>query len=186
MARVIILNGIGSVGKSSTARALQKLSIEPILHVQGDAFLDMIPPQMWGHQDGIIFEQLDLGDLKSVEIVTGSFLARLMNGMRASVAALAGTGNSCIVDDVMLTPDDQRAYQAMITDVPLQFVGLHAPMEVLEMREQQRGDRLIGLARWQYERVHHGIHYDFEIDTSESTPNECAKAIASALALPIA
>ncbi|MFZ0017309.1 MAG: hypothetical protein WAL10_08230 [Acetobacteraceae bacterium] len=42
------------------------------------------------------------------------------------------------------------------------FVGLFAPLDVLEARERQRGDRLIGLARWQYHRVHSGIAYDLD------------------------
>jgi len=47
---VIILNGVGSVGKSSTARALQAITAEPFLHVAMDAFLDMLPPTMLGLQ----------------------------------------------------------------------------------------------------------------------------------------
>ena len=38
-------------------------------------------------------------------------------------------------------------------------------------------DRLPGLARWQYERVHKGIRYDLEIDSSSATPLECARRI---------
>ncbi|WP_292186571.1 hypothetical protein [Mesorhizobium sp.] len=46
-----------------------------------------------------------------------------------------------------------------------------------EAREVLRTDRLPGLARWQYERVHKGIDYDLEIDTSVLTPLECARRI---------
>ena len=185
MTRIIVLNGVGSVGKTSTARALQELACEPFLHVQGDAFLDMIPSKMWGHGDGISFEQQDKNGLISIEIVMGDFLNRLMRGMRSSICALAKAGNSCLVDDVMLCSDDQRAYMAEAAFTPLQFVGLHAPLAVLERRERERGDRLLGLARWQYERVHRGINYDFEIDTVGRSPIDCAEAIASALNIPI-
>jgi chloramphenicol 3-O-phosphotransferase len=41
--RIVVLNGIGSVGKSFVAKALQALVTEPFLHVQMDAFLDMLP-----------------------------------------------------------------------------------------------------------------------------------------------
>ncbi len=53
---VIVLNGVGSVGKSSTARALQRITVEPFLHVAMDAFLEMLPEVMLGHMDGLIFE----------------------------------------------------------------------------------------------------------------------------------
>ena len=48
---------------------------------------------------------------------------------------------------------------------------------MLEARERQRGDRLIGLARWQFDRVHRDMRYDLEIDTSIATPLECAEVI---------
>lgn len=55
---VIILNGVGSMGKSSTARALQTITAEPFMHVTMDAFLDMLPANMFGHPDGLIFETI--------------------------------------------------------------------------------------------------------------------------------
>jgi chloramphenicol 3-O phosphotransferase len=53
-------------------------------------------------------------------------------------------------------------------------VGLFAPLEVLEARERERGDRELGLARWQYDRVHQGVVYDLELDTAVATPLENA------------
>ncbi|WP_246691382.1 MULTISPECIES: hypothetical protein [unclassified Mesorhizobium] len=52
-----------------------------------------------------------------------------------------------------------------------------APLDVLEAREAARADRLPGLARWQYPRVHKGMDYDLEVDTSQLTPLECARRI---------
>lgn len=184
--RVIVLNGVGSVGKSSTAKALQRLADEPLLHVQGDAFLDMMDPRLWGHRQGITFKQLERDGNPSIEIKMGAALDRLMAGMRGSVAALARTGNNCIVDDVMLSPSDQQSYIDYCKGIRLQFVALHAPLDILEQRERARGDRMIGLARWQYMRVHKGMAYDFEIDTSGDKPEAIARSIASALAVPIA
>jgi chloramphenicol 3-O phosphotransferase len=59
----------------------------------------------------------------------------------------------------------------------IRFVGLFAPLHILEARELARGDRDIGLARWQYDRVHRNIAYDLEIDTSVLTPSQCAQLI---------
>ena len=36
---------------------------------------------------------------------------------------------------------------------------------------------MIGLARWQYERVHRDMTYELEVDTSQATPMECAELI---------
>jgi len=51
IARIILLNGAGSAGKSSIAKALQTLTEAPFLHVQMDTFLDMMPEPLQTHQD---------------------------------------------------------------------------------------------------------------------------------------
>ena len=80
-------------------------------------------------------------------------------------------------------PEPAQAYRALLADGALRLVALHAPLAVLEARERSRGDRLLGLARWQYGRVHAGVAYDLELDTTEATPAECADAIRRAFGL---
>ena len=180
--RVIILNGVGSVGKSSTARALQSIASAsaPVLHVAGDAFLAMLPATMIGHPDGIMVERgAEPGD-PLIAITLGAAVDKALRGMRAAVAALAGQGNDLIVDDMMLRATDQEDYRERLAEFELYFIGLFAPLAVLEEREKSRKDRLIGLARWQYDRVHQGIDYDLKIDTSNASPLACARKIAKA------
>jgi chloramphenicol 3-O phosphotransferase len=181
--QIIILNGIGSVGKSSTAKALQKITREHFLHVPGDSFLDMIPERLWNHPDGISFQQSKGPDGPSVVIEMGAVAERVFSGMRAAVGALARQGNLLIVDDVMLSANDQKEYHDFLAGFEYRFVGLLAPLAVLEKRERQRGDRLLGLARWQYDRVHKGISYDLAIDASLNSSDECAHIIASTFGL---
>jgi chloramphenicol 3-O phosphotransferase len=181
--QIIILNGIGSVGKSSTAKALQKITSEHFLHVPGDSFLDMMPEKLWNHADGISFQQSEGSDVPSVTIEMGEAALRVFSGMRAAVAALARQGNHLIVDDVMLSANDQQEYRSFLTGLEFRFVGLFAPLDILEERERARRDRLLGLARWQYDRVHTGISYDLEVHTSEKSPNDCARIIATTFGL---
>jgi chloramphenicol 3-O phosphotransferase len=178
-ARIIVLNGVGSVGKSSTAKALQEIAETPFLHVSMDAFLDMLPAAMFGHRDGLVFETLVEEGRASVAIHTGPVMDRAMRGMRRAIAAMAAAGNNLIVDDVMLG-DEQRDYRALLAAYEPRFVGLFAPLEVLEARERARGDRMIGLARWQHVRVHEGQAYDLEIDTASASPMDCARRIKAA------
>ncbi len=180
---IIILNGVGSVGKSSTARALQAITVEPFLHVAMDTFLDMLPPAMLSHPDGLIFEAIQDQGRPSVAIKTGPILERTLRGMRHAVAAMAAQGNNLIVDNVMTREGQDREYRALLSEFDVRLVGLFAPLDILEARERQRGDREIGLARWQYERVHRGKTYDLEIDTATTTPVENAELIRSAFDL---
>ena len=110
-ARVIAPQVVGSVGKSSTAKALQQITAEPFLHVSMDAFLDMLPPAMIGHPDGLVFETGQDGGAPTVMIKTGPVVERVMRGMRHAIAALVGQGNNLIVDDVVWEPADQADYR---------------------------------------------------------------------------
>ena len=176
MTRIILLNGVGSVGKSSIAKALQTITTETFLHVSMDAFMDMMPAASFEHPDGVTFETIQEDGKPSVVIRTGPVADRVFRGMRHAVAAMAAQGNNMILDEVLLD-GEKREYPALLAPFELHLVGVFAPLEVLEARERERGDRMIGLARWQYERVHKDMTYELEIDTSSATPMECAELI---------
>jgi chloramphenicol 3-O phosphotransferase len=96
--------------------------------------------------------------------------------MRRAVAALAREGNNLIVDEVLLE-DEMSEYAALLAEFRLHTVGVFAPLDLIEARERHRGDRPIGLARWQYDRVHRGKRYDLELDAGKATAVECARVI---------
>lgn len=175
-ATIILLNGAGSAGKSSIARALQSMLAAPCLHFQMDTFLEMLPDAYHEHPEGFVYETLIEAGEPAVEVRGGPVSARLMRGMRRSAAAMAEEGNDLIVDDVC-GYGEIADYRALLAKFTFHTVGVFASLGVLEARERQRGDRMIGLARWQYRRVHEGIDYDFRVDTDAISPVECARLI---------
>jgi chloramphenicol 3-O phosphotransferase len=181
-ARIVLLNGAGSAGKSAIAKALQALTAEPFLHLGLDTFIEMTPQNTFGRSDGLVFETTE-ADGKPLTIVKwGAFFDQVMRGMVHAIAALAEQGNNLIVDDVML--EDRTAdYVKLLSKFRLYRVGVFAPLDVLERRERERGDRALGLARWQFDRVHQGVTYDLELDTSKHTPAACAEQIVRAFGL---
>lgn len=175
-AKIVLLNGVGSAGKGSVARALQQITAAPFLHVQMDTFIEMLPDALQDHADGFSYETTRQDGKPSIAIRTGPVGSRTLRGMRHAIAAMAGQGNNLIVDDVLCNGEISE-YLELLSAFDLHLVGVMAPLEVLEAREVLRTDRLPGLARWQYERVHKGIDYDLEVDTSVLTPLECARRI---------
>lgn len=175
-ARIVLLNGAGSVGKSSIARALQAIATDPFLHVQMDAFLEMLPQAYQDHPDGLTFTPTEEDGKPSVVITTGVVAERAFRGMRHAVAAMAAQGNNLIVDDVLLG-QKHLEYRDLLAPFDVFLVGVFAPLDILEDRERRRGDRLIGLARWQYDRVHTGITYDLRVNTARASPKVCANLI---------
>ena len=180
---IIILNGVSSVGKTSTSLALQAVASRPFLHVAMDAFIGMLPRSMFGHPEGLMFETVEAEGGPAIVIRAGEVLERAMRGMRHSILAMAAQGNELIVDEVMIGPDKVDEYRALLKAFNVRFVGLFASLDVLEERERQRGDRRIGLARWQFARVHQDITYDLQIDTTTGTPAENAQTIRTAFGL---
>jgi chloramphenicol 3-O phosphotransferase len=141
-----------------------------------DDFCAMLPEALQDHPDGFVFEETSENGKPLVVVKTGPVGARAMRGMRHAIAAMAAHDNNLIVDDVMLE-NEHEEYVALLSGFETFFVGVFAPLDVLEARERERGDRLIGLARWQYDRVHRGKKYDLEVDSGGLGPLECATLI---------
>ncbi len=175
-ARIVLLNGVGSAGKTSIAKALQTLTSDSFLHIQMDAFTAMLPETYQEHPDGFSYETVHEDGRPVVVIKTGPVGERLMRGMRHAIAAMARERNDLIVDDVLLG-HAKTEYAELLRPFVVFLVGVFAPLDVLEARELQRRDRLIGLARWQFQRVHENMTYDLEVDTITASPIECADLI---------
>ena len=183
MAKVIVLNGTSSAGKSTLAKAVQLVAREPVLHVSMDDFLEMMPPRYANHEDAFLFKSVGTEAVPQTAIETGPYGARLVDGMRRAVAGLADAGLDLIVDDVMLEKGDQAAYREALSGHELFFVGVKCSLDEAERRERARGDRSLGQARWQRERVHRGVTYDLEIHTDAEPTDASAQKIVDAFSL---
>jgi chloramphenicol 3-O phosphotransferase len=117
-----------------------------------------------------------------VRVKVGPIGASALSGMRRAIAAMADEGNDLIVDDAILN-GEARYYRDLLLAHQVFVVGVRASLRVLEQREAKRPERLVGLARAQYRRVHEGVRYDFEVNTDNSAPAKCAKLIKAAIGI---
>ena len=192
---VIYLNGTSSAGKSSLAAALQAVLPEPYLHVSLDRITGIFPPRFVAVQPFgvpvpsqaraglVLLHDTQDGRLR-LEAHHGPAWERLAAGFRQSIRALALTGNHLIVDDVLTRREALRACVAALAGLPVLFVKVDCPLAEVERRERERGDRLLGLARWQHERMDLGLVYDLVVDTSRQTPEECAQEVLQLVGAP--
>ena len=100
-----------------------------------------------------------------------------MSGMHQAIAALSQAGNNVIADYVLIERQWVQECADLFADLPALFLGVHCPLEVLEQRERERGDRTLGQARTYFRKVHAHWIYDLDVDTSRSSPVECALQI---------
>ncbi len=108
-------------------------------------------------------------------------LLPILTAFHRSLPNIAACGFPLIVDHVLETEPWLIECATSLVDYEVLFVGVKCPLEELERRELARGDRQIGFARMQSERVHRYGAYDFEIDTHRNTPEECAELLKALL-----
>ena len=163
--QIIFFNGASSSGKTTLAKVLQEKLEEPYIYVSMDNFINLYPEKY-----------LNPTNQEEMQI-TWQLILNVISGMTKSLAALAKTGNNIILDHLLREEgwleDCVESWQGL----DVLFIGLRCPLEVLEQREKERGDRNIGNARYQFDCVHqHGI-YDLELDTSVLDVDECVNRI---------
>ena len=171
-ARLIIVNGGSSSGKTGIVRCLQAVLDEPWLALSVDDFVNAMPAAMEGSADGI-----EIGP--GGEVVVGAAFRELEAAWRSGLAAMCRAGGRVIIDDVFLGgPASQQRWREAIGDVEELWVGVHCEPAVAAGREIARGDRAGGMAAQQALVVHDGVTYDVEVDTTHTESIECAQIIA--------
>ncbi|MGW0646489.1 MULTISPECIES: chloramphenicol phosphotransferase CPT [Streptomyces] len=169
--QVIVLNGGSSSGKSGIARCLQAELPTPWLAAAIDTFVDSLPASLRSAGEGIEFAA-DGG------VAIGEEFRRLETAWREGVAATVRAGAKVIIDDVFLGgPASQEPWRKALTGLNVLWVGVHCEGAVAEAREIARGDRPRGMAAAQAEKVHRGVSYDVEVDTTHMESLACARTI---------
>jgi chloramphenicol 3-O phosphotransferase len=176
--QIVILNGTPRSGKSSIAAAIQEGFAGTWMNLGVDVARTMTPPNV---QPGV---GLRPGEPNHT---AATVMPILYAAMWESVAAHARLGLNVVVDvglyDSAVAADAARR----LGMVPVLFVGVLCDVEVIMERRRRAGAAryLVGSAsepvpepvlRWQRE-VHAHWTYDLEVDTSDTSPHECASAI---------
>lgn len=174
MTDVVVLNGGSSSGKSTVARALQAQLSTPFLAFSVDDLIEAMPPAMSGDDAAGIVITSD------GRVLPGPEFRRLQASWNRGLAAIARSGSGVILDDVFLggAASQQRVREAF-AGLQILWVGVQCDPQVAAAREAARGDRPAGMAASQAELVHLGVEYDLEIDSSHTSPAECARLIAA-------
>ena len=184
---IVILNGAPRSGKSSIARAIQETFDGPWMNLGVDAYVLCVTPERYRPGIGL----RPGGERPDVEALVPTFYAALYE----SVAAHSRLGLNVVVDvghhEGYSTPLGILADAARrLEGVPAYLVGVQCPLDVIMQRrdagEEGRGSGYVTgtpddpppepVRRWQRE-VHIPGIYDLEVDTSTSTPEQCAAAI---------
>ena len=172
--RVIFLNGGSSSGKSTIGRRLQSTLEGDWLLIGIDVLMWLLPGEMVGDPAGI--------QVVDGEIRRGPRFLRAYEALGGAVATLCREGQNVIVDDVLVDAvADRRRWEGPLAGLDVVWVGVRCDREVATSREVERGDRPSGVARRNADRVHQGIDYDIDLDTTEASVDEAVATIVGAL-----
>jgi chloramphenicol 3-O phosphotransferase len=160
---VILVNGPSSSGKSSICRALLPLLDGPWFLVPVDAINAMRSHE---HQ----------GRIHDLDLV----LRRTREGYHRAVAALASVGNDVVMDYPLSEPWRLTDLLGVLKGYDVTLVDVTCEAAELVRRERARGDRPEGLAASQ--DVFRHDDRDLTVDTTTTSPEDCAAMIAAALA----
>ncbi|EGG34587.1 chloramphenicol phosphotransferase CPT family protein [Paenibacillus sp. HGF5] len=170
--QIVFLNGTSSAGKTSISMELinQKeilfhhLSIDDFFHNFNDLINNKFP---------------DLKPVKELDdVVIGQIMFDPIISMYyATIKLFLEYGLNVIVDTVIENDKWFNDYLDVLIDYPTLFVGVICSKEELTRREQLRGDRMIGLANSQFDKVYCFNEYDLEVNTEDLNPTECAEKI---------
>lgn len=183
LGRIVILNGVPRSGKTRIASAMYSSSDGAWHNIGVDSVLAATPvdklPGIGLRPGG---ERPDLE-----ELVQQGFL-----DLYDSVAALSEQGRNVVVDvghhDSYTRPlETLRSAALRLEGYPAWLVGVRCPLDIImQRRDADEGSDYLGtpksgvipepVRRWQIE-VHQPGTYDFEVDTSVMSPNECAAGI---------
>lgn len=186
--KIIILDGCPSAGKTTIAKKIQEQSDEPYLYAGIDVFVHMIPAQWITFSQELTkaagFEFVlgtDEQGRPSIKLGLGEWGEKLILGYVNAIRGLAEAGNNVIADGVITKAKWLEYISLSLKDFDTCFVGLFAPLEVLEERERYRLEPA-GQARGRFQEVYSlEKSYDLIIDTSKISPDKAAKNILTSM-----
>lgn len=176
--QIIYLNGPSSSGKTTLARALQHAFDDLFLHVGIDKIIGWMPEKVndWmGGEASLGYswkKNTDVSGNPIQELQIGPYAERIAKTFQEVVLVLIKMGHHLIIDDVSFGKKQVDEWKELLKDFSVLWIGVNAPLSILEQREKERGNRMVGSARGQFHKVHTGATYDLEIDTHHATLEE--------------
>ena len=155
---IIILNGVSSAGKTTLAKVLQERLSHPYFHLDVDTFCLMAP------QTFIVNDYSLQHDFASNMYEVAKLFSDKKFNLVITCVFLEGYGflEKCT---------------ELLHDYPVCFVHVTCPIDELQRRELERGNREIGSAEAMLPMLIPKHTYDITVDTYKNSVEKCADKI---------
>jgi chloramphenicol 3-O phosphotransferase len=146
-ARIIMLNGTSSVGKTTLVAELRPLLPDTFCYYASDQLADE-------------------GFRPTAPVARLHGREAFFDGFHQSIASFASAGLDMLVEHIVEKASWRADLDRLLSPFDVFWVGMFAPIEELEQRERVRGNRTIGEAREHF-ATHDYCSYDFSIHTTQ-------------------
>ncbi len=180
MTITVVLNGTSSAGKTSLAEAIRAVSplawqisgIDTFLALQPDAMFAL--PGADAVSDGFTWSAAPVDGVACWDVRLGAQGLRFARAVHQYWAASAAEGINRVIDHVLLNSAMAADLMTRLAPHRPLYVGVRCSADVIDERERQRGDRVIGQGRGIGSHVHNYVPYALEVDTSVLTTEDAA------------
>ncbi|OHD57577.1 MAG: hypothetical protein A2014_02900 [Spirochaetes bacterium GWF1_49_6] len=168
--KIILLNGASSSGKTTVAMELRKKLEVPYFYCSSDLLVDsgMLPNADRVNND--------------TEWSWNILRPKFFDGFHRSIAAFAASGVYLLVEHIVEYASWFDELVTLLHPYSVLYIGVICPVEEIERREHERGDRQIGEGK---SHIEDGIHtwsrYDIEVNTYLNTNEENLNIIIKAM-----
>lgn len=165
---IVVLNGISSSGKTSTSNSLINQSDMDFMHLSLDEFATGMLQGYKGWLNSR-FHRLnqvigDGGNQKLADVIVRPIISMY----NSTIKSFSELGVNVIVDHVVGIDGEWLSNCVnLLNGHPIVFVGLKCSLEELERREKIRGNRHLGVAKLQFDKIHTRLEYDLELNTDD-------------------
>lgn len=200
--KIILLIGSSSSGKTTLASNLQNMAPEVFLKVGVDTavleythlrYIAGVPEKKndssWQnsehetseyHKQGSSWVAAGVNTLNPhphLRYRMGPVARLSFSATYATMAAVSRQGFNVVSDHCFHFQNSLDEARHYFKDLPVTYVRLHPSLEILNQREVERGDRMIGMAESVYYQMVNDYEADLELDTGILSSEDCANTI---------
>ena len=170
--KIIFLNGVTSTGKTTIAKEIQRTAAENFYYVSNDVFYG-VEAQIYNPRFYVDGEQ-------------EKYMAEAVVLLYHFAKILADQGTNVVIDGMFHETDEyiklhgKTNYGSMLSilsGLPVLMVEVYCSLEECRRRNIARGDRGENQSEEQHAIMNKHIRYDFSVDTSIDSAEECAAKI---------
>ena len=179
---IILFNGTSSAGKTTVARIMQEKYGKVLLLYGMDTMVQMAFPEKCDYppfdEQAIKLIPGEKDGYPHAQLIVSPYMYPVYATAVKFYKMLSDQGYDLIVDELLFDENRVSAYFEILSDETVYFIGLKPEKSVVVKREEERGDRIPGLAAGLYDEVYNPLFtYDLLIDTGILTPEESADRI---------